>query len=81
MSQRHYLTVNKRALIRRINRRLVPQDQQLWTNRSRQWHSSLGDYYVTDINHNVLVETHIDLEELGRRVGALSALEEVAEAA
>jgi len=67
--------VTQRALFQRINRALEKEGQILKTTRGDKWRSSLGDYYVVDLNSNIIVSTHNDVEELGREVNALAPYE------
>ena len=76
--------VSEAALIARINRKLKHQDEMLRTAR-RYWadghfleHPDLGRYFVVDLFRNLVIQTHVDLEELGREVGALREFEQVA---
>jgi len=71
--------------VARINRKLAKNDQQLRRARGVKhqgyWHpdSNLGWYYAIDVNRNWIVETHVDLEELGRRLEVLANWEQLAE--
>ena len=67
--------VTQRALIQRINRALEKEGQILKTTRGNKWRSSLGDYYVVDLNRNTMISTHVDLEELGREIKVLAPYE------
>lgn len=69
------LPVSQQALIKRINRKLKQDGQQLKKARGERWKSTTGDYFIVDINRNYIVETHIDLEKYGRKIGALEAYE------
>jgi hypothetical protein len=69
----HRLTT--RALEARVRRRLAREGEVLHKCReSSQWYRDLGDYYAAD-ERNHLVRTHIDLEQLARELGAISARE------
>ena len=67
--------VTQRALFQRINRALEKEGQIQKTTRGDKWRSSLGDHYVVDLNRNLIVSTHVDLEELGREIKALAPYE------
>lgn len=71
-------TVSMKALIQRINRKLGA-DEKLRKSRSRAAKSDVGDFYIIDINRNVLMSTHVDPEELGRELGVLHQSETVVE--
>jgi len=68
-------TVTTRALHQRINRKLEKKDQKLFKSRTQQDVSDLGDYYLIDVSSNAIVGNHIDLESLGRELGALEEYE------
>ncbi len=78
--------VTARALVQRINRKLRGVDQLLRKTRydheagvngseSRAW-QDLGDYYVVDLA-GPIVEDHVDLEALGRKLGVLEPWEAI----
>jgi hypothetical protein len=76
-------TVSERALIQRINRKIGGYDRgscTAWGERLRKtrgdraW-SDLGSFYTIDWNSNVIGDTHINLEQYGREVGALAERE------
>lgn len=69
------LPVSQQALVKRINRKLKQDGQQLKKARGERWKSTTGDYFIVDINRNFIVKTHIDLVEYGREIGALKAYE------
>jgi hypothetical protein len=74
--------VAERALIRRINRKLASEGQlgaQLHKYRGGRSLIDLGNFYVIDRETGFLVKAHVDLEELGREVGALAKSEELAD--
>ncbi len=76
------IPVSKPALIKRINRRLAKEGRlgyQLKKDRGYRWRSSLGEYYVLDINRNFIVRTHVNLEAYGNEIGALEPYEELVE--
>ena len=56
------------AIIKRINRKLAAKGQILKAKRRMNPHC--GDYYILDLSGNV-VDTHIDPEELARKLGVL----------
>lgn len=70
-------TVSERALIKRINRKLVKENERLAVTRSDRWYSDLGNYYIFDVNTNFVTSAHHDLEELGREMGCLSSCETI----
>lgn len=70
--------VSKSALIARINRRLRYNDQRLRVARGfwTQW--DLGHYWVQDVRRNLVLRKFVDLEQLGRELGALAESEDLA---
>ena len=76
-------TVSEGALIRRINRRIGGYDRKTctaWGKRLRKlrgdrWWLDFGSYYTVDWNTGNLGDTHINLEQYGREVGALATWE------
>jgi hypothetical protein len=78
MSKGQKVPVTMRALLQRINRRLAPDKARLVVNRGRA-DSTLGGFYVLDIQRNAVRDSHADPEALGRKLGALRAWEVLAE--
>jgi hypothetical protein len=76
--QSRRVPVSVRAVTQRINRKLAPGGRQLRKCRSERWRSELGNYYLLDIAHNAVMTRHVDLEALGRELGALEEWETVA---
>ena len=65
---------NERNLIRRINTRLAPSDEQLHKSRAdSQWLNELGDFYITNVRHNFVVDSHVDLDALACELGIKEA--------
>jgi hypothetical protein len=72
---KRYLRVSKRALVQRLNRKLRRQDEALRSKRG----PNTGEYYLVDIGRNVLLKEEVDLEKLGRELGALAPYERLAD--
>jgi hypothetical protein len=72
------IPVQTRALLARVNRHLVKQGEVLRATRgegiARQ---EFGAYYRLDTHNNLVVDKHVDLEELARQLGALKPYERV----
>jgi len=77
MPQQKKLPVSVKAAIQRINRRLRSDDQQVRTARSERLRLDVGWHYVIDTRRNFISEKDVDLEELGREVGALQDYETI----
>jgi hypothetical protein len=72
--------VTMRAAIQRINRRLaIDNGYVLKVTRGDRWRDTLGDYYSIDPKENCIVETDVDPEHLGRKLGVLKGYEQVTE--
>ena len=65
-------TVSESALIRRVNRRLAHDEEQLHKSRSEREAFDLGEFYVRDCRINGIIMTNVDLEGLAREMGALA---------
>ena len=78
-AEQQTIPVSERALIGRINRRLRHEGRLLRTARGQAVVSSVGRFYVIDINRNWIVWQNIDLEALGRELGVLQPWERMEE--
>ena len=80
MAKSKTVPVSARAAIQRINRKLAPDGEKLKRCREGgRWLSDLGRYYVLDVNRNVLLTRHVDLDALGRKLKVLAPWESVVE--
>ena len=73
--------MSRGALVKRINRVLVPQGTKLKKARGLRARRNLGEYYVVNLTTALLpaVGMNVDLEKLGRELNVLhegEALEE-----
>jgi hypothetical protein len=75
---RQHVPVTRSALIQRINRTLRKQDKLLKTTRGGEAIHDLGEFYVLDVQHNRVIDTQVDVEALGRKVGCLRPWEGLA---
>jgi hypothetical protein len=73
--------VTERAIQRRINRVLAKQGQRLCRSRPGRAESDLGGYYIIDVYQNVVLATHVDLDQLARELGCMLETEVAREAA
>ena len=69
------IRVSEPALVRRINRKLAPDLEQL--RKSRGDYPPLGDFWIRDCNRNFVVADHVDIEELARELGCLATWEKL----
>ena len=69
-------TVTIDALIKRINRRLKWERRKLKISRGQTARSKLGNY-VLDMDQNLVIGMHVDLEKMGRELRVLDPDEKV----
>lgn len=72
------LFVNEEAVMKRINRLLKRQNLVLKKTRGVFACLNLGTHHLRDVSSKVVVDTWIDVEKLGRKVGVLSPWERLA---
>jgi hypothetical protein len=74
----HKRPVTVRALIQRINRKLAPDYRKIMKCRENAngW-DYLGEYYVVDLLHNNVVDTHVDLKKIAVKLKAMGEWETV----
>jgi hypothetical protein len=82
-TQAQKVPVTMRALVQRINRRLVKKDKRgdkllACRDNSPAIHE-LGAYYSINVGRNEISDTHVDPEKLGRELGVLQPWEKLAE--
>jgi hypothetical protein len=76
--------ISERALLGRINRRLAHADRRVCKTRplgyvdGSPYFADLGQFHEIDISRNFVVDTALDLEEIGRELGVLGEHEAVA---
>jgi hypothetical protein len=75
MRSRKTVPVSERALIQRINRALRGNGEMLKAARSLRVADEIGQHFVVRITgkrNNIVTQRHVDVEALGRELGALS---------
>ena len=70
--------VSESALIRRVNRKLVPDLHQLKKSRGETMRQDLGEFYVLDLFRNTVCDLNVDPEQIGRELGVLTPCEGLA---
>lgn len=78
--QQMKVPVTTRAVVQRINRKLAGEGRlgrKLKATRGGRWRSTVGDFYVLDIDRNLVVEQHVNPEALARKLGVLEPWEQV----
>lgn len=70
-------SVSAGALLKRINRRLVKEDERVCRSRPRYYQGyvsyddNTGEYYRIDVSRNFIIDKRLDLEELATELGVL----------
>jgi len=70
-------SVSMRAIIQRVNRKLIADDEVLKASRTELMRSDCGDYYIVDWRRNSICKTHVDPKALARELGVLHRWEAV----
>jgi hypothetical protein len=70
--------VTEAALIKRINRKLAAHGERVRKTRGERGRIDRGDFYVIDIDRNIDMLWHVDIEVLARKLGVLSVAESLA---
>ena len=63
--------VPAKAVLSRVNRQLARNSVKLKKSRGERAIANLGEYWQLDCLFNLVMATHIDLEEFARKIGAL----------
>ena len=61
------IPVTMKALMARINRKLAADGERLKTARSPNVESSVGRYFICNVNRNMITAQRIDPENVGPR--------------
>lgn len=69
--------VTVRAVLQRINRKLAPESQVVRKTRGSRAIQDLGEYYLLDWNRNVVLDSRVDVERLGRKLKLVGDWESV----
>jgi hypothetical protein len=64
--------ISKGALLQRINGLLAQKHEMVRKTKHGKWHNDLGDYYIIDFDHNVVIEKHVDLEKKAKELGVIN---------
>lgn len=60
--------ISERALIKRINRRLAKDGEQMHKYSGLRWHTDFGNYYVSNGNNHI-VGAHTNPNDLAADLG------------
>ncbi len=78
--------VGERALVRRIKRELHEVNEKgeefgkrLCKTREGRNRIGLGEYFIVDVGRRHVIETHVDIEALARKLGVLRGYEVLSE--
>jgi hypothetical protein len=74
-TKKYTVPISERALLARINRQLVKEDQKLVKTRSEKAKVEVGDYYLLNFERNAILRMRVDLEDLGHDLGVLKRYE------
>jgi hypothetical protein len=69
--------VSERALIQRLNRKLSDEDQMVKVTRGDRAKQAIGRHHILHARLNFIVHKDIDLEDWGRKLGALQPWEKL----
>jgi hypothetical protein len=69
--------ISHRALWQRVDRKLRQRDELLKAARSERGRQQLGDYFVISSKYGGIVQDHVDIETLARKLGVLKSWEAV----
>ncbi|MEP7307641.1 MAG: hypothetical protein ABJA98_19230 [Acidobacteriota bacterium] len=71
------IPVSTRALVQRINRKIAADGKRLIANRGAKSVEQLGAYCIVNgrSGHTYVLESRVDLEATGRKIGALAEWE------
>jgi hypothetical protein len=72
------IPITERALVQRINRKLMHvgrHGRTLRKSRGLGALQNLGEYYVLDFDTNFVIDKDVDLEYFGRELGCLAEWE------
>ena len=70
------VTVSRRALLARINRKLSAEQMQMRQARQgTRLNQGVGDFYILDLSRNAVHDTYCNLEEWGKKLGAIAPFE------
>ena len=64
-------TMTEDAIVKRINRALCHEDEQLHKARRDIERIEFGDWYIRNWRQTNIVATHVDPEDLARELGVL----------
>jgi hypothetical protein len=70
-------SVSESALVKRINRKLLPEGERLQTSRGAHAEQQLGCHYITDTNGGCVCVQNVDVEAYGRELGVLGVTDRV----
>jgi hypothetical protein len=73
------ISIDRQAVLRRVNRRLRERGQQMFRSRSERAAREVGDWYIIDFKKSSVTGSGLQLEECARQLGALRAWERLDE--
>jgi hypothetical protein len=67
--------VSARALTQRINRKLAKEGKKLFKSRGHGAINNLGEHHIVELNRNMIDDSHVNIESLGRELKVLAEWE------
>jgi hypothetical protein len=74
MTTKPRVPITEKALYQRINRKLRERGEVLKRARGHV-ETTLGEYYVVNVERNFVAQHHVSLDEFGRELGVLAGWE------
>jgi hypothetical protein len=74
-----FISIERRALLARINRRLKARGEQMFRTRGQKAAKEIGPWYIVSLEKRLVADSRLELETCARRLGALSEWERLAE--
>jgi len=79
MCKENLFPVREHAVALRLNRAMAEDGYRVRKARGQRAVLSVGQWYVMNTTYNIVTQTHVNLEELGREWNVLRDWETVAE--
>ena len=78
MAKVQKVSITRRALVARINRKLGHDLEQLKKCRvDSNGYSYLGDFYLVDLSKNNVQDTHVDIVTIAKKLKVLAEYEQL----
>jgi len=77
LRRNHTIPVSERALLQRINRKLLDENRKVIKTRGALAIAKVGEYHEIDTRLSALIGRDINLELYGRKLGVLAQWEQI----